>query len=31
MSSWGILHGDFDVKSQINQTFQREAHDLAAV
>ena len=30
MSGWGILHGDFDVKSQINQTFQREAHELAA-
>jgi ABC-type nitrate/sulfonate/bicarbonate transport system substrate-binding protein len=30
MSSWGILHGDFDVKSQINQAFQREAHELAA-
>jgi NitT/TauT family transport system substrate-binding protein len=30
MSSWGILHGDFDVKSQINQAFQREAHEMAA-
>ena len=29
MSSWGILHGDFDVKSQIDQAFQREAHELA--
>jgi NitT/TauT family transport system substrate-binding protein len=31
MSSWGILHGDFDVKSQIDQDFQREAHALATV
>jgi len=31
MSSWGILHGDFDVKSQIDQAFQRQAHELAAV
>jgi hypothetical protein len=30
MSSWGILHGDFDVKSQIDQSFQRHAHELAA-
>jgi len=30
MSGWGILHGDFDVKSQINQAFQRQAHELAA-
>jgi ABC-type nitrate/sulfonate/bicarbonate transport system substrate-binding protein len=30
MASWGILHGDFDVKTQIDQTFQRQAHDLAA-
>lgn len=29
MSSWGILHGDFDVKSQIDQAFQRQAHELA--
>jgi len=31
MSSWGILHGDFDVKSQIDQDFQSEAHALAAI
>jgi NitT/TauT family transport system substrate-binding protein len=31
MSSWGILHGDFDVTSQIDQDFQRQAHELACV
>jgi NitT/TauT family transport system substrate-binding protein len=31
MSSWGILHGDFDVKSQIDQDFQSRAHELAGV
>jgi ABC-type nitrate/sulfonate/bicarbonate transport system substrate-binding protein len=30
MSSWGILEGDFDVKSQIDQAFQCRAHELAA-
>ena len=29
MSSWGILEGDFDVKSQIDQEFQHQAHALA--
>ena len=31
MSSWGILHGHFDVKSQIDQDFQSRAHELAGV
>jgi ABC-type nitrate/sulfonate/bicarbonate transport system substrate-binding protein len=30
MSGWGILQGDFDVKSQIDQSFQHRAHELAA-
>jgi len=30
MTSWGVLHGDFDVTTQINQTVQRQAHELAA-
>jgi ABC-type nitrate/sulfonate/bicarbonate transport system substrate-binding protein len=30
MSSWGILDGDFDVTTQIDQTFQQQAHALAA-
>ena len=30
MSSWGILHGDFDVATQIDRTLQRRAHELAA-
>jgi NitT/TauT family transport system substrate-binding protein len=29
MASWGLLQGEFDVESQINQSFQREAHSLA--
>jgi ABC-type nitrate/sulfonate/bicarbonate transport system substrate-binding protein len=31
MSSWGILHGDFDVASQIDRALERRAHQLAAV
>jgi len=30
MTSWGVLHGDFDVTTQINRTVQRQAHELAA-
>jgi ABC-type nitrate/sulfonate/bicarbonate transport system substrate-binding protein len=30
MASWGVLHGDFDVTTQINRSFQRQAHELAA-
>lgn len=30
MSGWGILHGDFDVKTQIDQAFQQHAHELAS-
>jgi ABC-type nitrate/sulfonate/bicarbonate transport system substrate-binding protein len=31
MSSWGILQGEFDITSQIDEGFQRQAHELAAV
>jgi NitT/TauT family transport system substrate-binding protein len=31
MSSWGILNGDFDPKTQIDQAFQDKAHALAGV
>jgi len=30
MASWGLLHGPFDVSSQINRRLEREAHELAA-
>ena len=30
MASWGVLHGDFDVATQINRDVQRQAHRLAA-
>jgi hypothetical protein len=30
MTSWGVLHGQFDVTTQINRTVQRQAHELAA-
>ena len=30
MTSWGLLHGPFDVSSQINRRLEREAHELAA-
>jgi NitT/TauT family transport system substrate-binding protein len=30
MTSWGVLHGEFDVETQINRALQREAHELAA-
>lgn len=30
MAGWGLLEGGFDVSTQINQRFQREAHALAA-
>ena len=31
MASWGVLHGEFDVASQINRQVQREAHELAGM
>ena len=30
MASWGLLHGPFDVSSQINRRLEREAYELAA-
>jgi ABC-type nitrate/sulfonate/bicarbonate transport system substrate-binding protein len=30
MASWGVLHGAFDVTTQINRALEREAHELAA-
>jgi len=30
MTSWGVLHGGFDVETQINERLQRRAHALAA-
>ncbi len=29
MASWGLIHGTFDVTTQINRQVEREAHDLA--
>ena len=29
MASWGLLHGTFDVATQINRKVEREAHELA--
>src|SRR5713101_6006918 len=29
MASWGLLHGPFDVTTQINRRLEREAHELA--
>ena len=29
MASWGLIHGTFDVTTQINRKVEREAHDLA--
>ena len=31
MASGGVLHGAFDVTTQLNRTFERRAHELAAV
>src|SRR4029077_7399150 len=28
MASWGLIHGTFDVTSQINRKIAREAHEL---
>ena len=30
MTSWGVLHGNFDVATQINRDVERRAHQLAA-
>jgi hypothetical protein len=29
MASWGLIHGTFDVTTQINRKIAREAHELA--
>jgi ABC-type nitrate/sulfonate/bicarbonate transport system substrate-binding protein len=31
MASWGLLHGPFDVATQIDRRLEREAHELASV
>jgi len=31
MASWGLLHGAFDVSTQINRSAERQAHERAGL